>query len=153
MLSDIDASIRLVKGRCENLTQKVEELEQVTQVADPAYIAQYYTQNGDMIQKTCLMDSELPQLRAIPTSSVDLAALDHFLENVKLNFESASNSFEQQSQGSRQPPIPKKHEMTTPGGYQIPYGQKGLHLQTSVAQEMSKLKQGKSSHRSSRTHL
>jgi hypothetical protein len=67
------------------LNSKVEELTSVTKEHDPAYLAQYYTQNVELIQKTCLADSEVPQLKEIPTSSVDLHALDHFLDAVKLN--------------------------------------------------------------------
>jgi len=51
-------------------------------VREVAYIAQYYTQNFTKIQKTCLVDSDLPQLKEMPSGRVDIRSLEQFLTGI-----------------------------------------------------------------------
>lgn len=66
VVQDLEHSIRLGKGRGEQLNQKCDELSRTIKMNDPVYLAEYYTQQSEMIIKTCLTDSDLPQLKEVP---------------------------------------------------------------------------------------
>ena len=51
-------------------------------------MAQFYAENLEMIKRTCLIESDLPQFRDIPqkislSAKIDMQSLNEFLKNIE----------------------------------------------------------------------
>ena len=66
----------------------VDELDGKIRQNDDVLVAQFYSENLEMIKRTCLAESDLPQFRDIPqrinlSAKIDMQSLNEFLKNME----------------------------------------------------------------------
>ena len=66
----------------------VDELDGKIRQNDDVLVAQFYAENLEMIKRTCLAESDLPQFRDIPqrinlSAKIDMQSLNDFLKNME----------------------------------------------------------------------
>ena len=95
-VAEMDGSTRLIKGRMAHLGEAIDSINQQIQQEDEVSLASFYAQNYVSLKRTCLMDSDLPQIKEIPEkvslqAKMDMSSLDQFLrdmESIQLCLES-----------------------------------------------------------------
>ena len=88
LVADLDNSTRLIKGRMAHLTEAIESVNAQIQNEDEVALATYYATNYESLKRTCLMDSDLPQIKDIPEkvsfqAKLDMTSLDQFLQDME----------------------------------------------------------------------
>jgi len=63
IIADLDGSTRLIKGRIAHLNEAIDEINFQISNEDDVAAATYFALNIDNARRSCLMDSDLPQLR------------------------------------------------------------------------------------------
>ena len=66
----------------------VDELDGKIRQNDDVQVAHFYAENLEMIKRTCLTESDLPQFRDIPqrinlSAKIDMQSLNEFLKNME----------------------------------------------------------------------
>ena len=86
-LQEVDSYIRLISGRCVNLSSTVDLIRHATKTNDDVGLMNYYALNQQKIQQSAL-ESDLPQLKEIPKQvnlkcDVDTSSLNRFVEDLE----------------------------------------------------------------------
>ena len=66
LLSELDGSTRLIKGRMGLLREAVEDINIQINQDDDVATASYYAENYENVHRQCLNDSDLPQIKDLP---------------------------------------------------------------------------------------
>ena len=72
-MAELEQTQRILKGKQSALLSAVDELDSKIKQNDDVAVAVFYADNLEMIKRTCLVESDLPQFRDIP-QRVNLSA-------------------------------------------------------------------------------
>ena len=72
-MAELEQTQRILKGKQSALLSAVDELDSKIKQNDDVAVAVFYADSLEMIKRTCLMESDLPQFRDIP-QRVNLSA-------------------------------------------------------------------------------
>ena len=88
LVAELDSSTRLIKGRMAHLEDAVDSIQNHVKQEDDVALCTFYSSNYESLKRSCLMDSDLPQIKEIPDkvnfqAKLDMTTLDQFLKDME----------------------------------------------------------------------